>query len=446
MKKATVLFSLAFALYSCSIFKTKPLPYPEGVIFPVEKEEELVYEGEIIDSLVRSGENLFFSTRNGSVYCIDGRERRVQWQYKTSETLDSPVYLNEKNIYVFDEENTLYSLSQEGRLRWSKKIAAEITSGIVEYKEKVCFGLIDGNFIALNYDTGDEVWIFKAGDAVKSQPFCGNGMIIFGCDDHYLYFLSENGSLLDKFKADDKIQSPILVDRNSLYFGTNDHNFYCLNLEKRKKKWKVRIGGKVLASPVSDGKRIFFLCWNSVLYCLNKNNGTIYWWKAIPSRSYYSLEVSGSLIVASSLSSQLVAYDIKTGNRRGYHEAGQEVKSNPVWLKPFLVINLYDYQQDSGRLLFLKKVLQVRMTSSKPSPHVPNEEIVFSAQALGFYLPEYEFYLKEGENQTVVQEKSNKSTWSWFPEKGGVYRVGVIVTDEKEEIKYEIPFVINEGN
>jgi len=162
----------------------------------------------------------------------------------------------------------------------------------------------------------------------------------------------------------------------------------------------------------------------------------------IPSRSFYRLEVSGEQVVVSSLSSVLMSFDVETGDKSGEFDAEQELRSNPVWFDPFLLISLYENQTDRGRLLFLKKIVSVSLRSSKQSPQKVGEEVSFTAYIRGFFIPQYEFYLKEGEEKVIVQEGSENNTWAWFPEKAGDYIVGVRVFDGKENAFAEIPFTV----
>jgi outer membrane protein assembly factor BamB len=442
MKKFTLLFLACIFLGLCSFFKSKITPYPSGVIFPVEKAGELAYEGKVIGFVSDAGGDLYLSTRRGLVYCLAGGRREILWKFEASEELTSSPFLGSENIYVYDRTSTLYCLSKKGRLLWKKKVKENISTGVTEFKKKIYIGTEQGFLFALSTASGEELWRFEAGEAIRSTPVFSNERIIFGCDDHSLYFLTEKGSLLDKVKTDNKIQPLPLAEKNYLYFGTDNHYFYCFNLAKRKKKWKVKIGGKIFSPPVVDGKRIFFLCWNNVLYCLNKKNGHILWWKIIPSRSFYGLEISGESIVASSFSSLLVCFDIETGEEVGDYDADQEIKSNPLWVAPYLMFNLHDSLKDEGKLVFLKKILNVSLRSSEKSPQKVGAEIAFTVSAVGFFRHDYEFYLKEGEEERIVQEQSERNSWTWTPEKEGDYVVGVKVVDEKESLRAEVPFVI----
>ncbi|UCE42909.1 MAG: PQQ-like beta-propeller repeat protein [Candidatus Aminicenantes bacterium] len=457
MKKSAILLCVILFGHFCSIFKARVVPYPMGVIFPVEKEHELSYEGEIVSLIQTEDHFLYFSTRKGKIYCIDGQKREMLWEVDIPASLASPPYLTESRIYVNDNKNTLYCVDRAGKFLWETTLKGKITSGIAESGGQVYLGIENGLLFSLNADTGKELWQFQAEDAVRSNLVIWQDKLLFGCDDLHVYLVDNRGMLSAKYHAGGKTGKTLTVAENLLFFGTEDRYLHCVNLNRQKRKWRIRSGGATFVPPVVAGKRIFFLCWNCVLYCLNKNNGTILWWNSIPSRSYYRVEVIEKKVVVSSFSPELICFDILTGENKGSFSAAQEIKSNPTWLAPFLLINLHDPEKDSGLLQFLKKTVQVTLSSSKKSPNQPDEEITFRARDTGFHLPKFEFSLiryamarfypdilllfQQGEGE-VVQESSELNTWDWFPQEEGFYSVGVVVVDEKEKAQAKLPFLI----
>jgi len=182
------------------------------------------------------------------------------------------------------------------------------------------------------------------------------------------------------------------------------------------------------------------------------------WWSVIPSRAFYHLMIVNERIVVTSLSSLLMSFDVKTGEKIGEFQGADEMRSNPVWCDPYMLVSRYDSESDQGTLIFFQKLVAVELSPSKSSPQKINEDIVVTAAPSGFYLPEYEFSLtplfkwplnpyffvllgKEEEKQ-VVQEKSELNTWEWFPDEEGIYSIGAIVTDEREKAETAIPFLI----
>lgn len=442
----------------CSLFQSKIPPYPSGIIFPLVRHAELGYEGEIINLIRKSENRLYLSTREGKVYCIDGQKRKILWSYDVSDSLASAPHLGENAIYVIGERNSLYCLNTAGQLQWKETFTNKITSEIKANNRKVYIGTSRGEFLCLSANDGRELWRYQADDAIRSNPVIWKNLVLFGCDDHQLYFLNREGRLVRTFDTGGKLKATLLVDNDSLYFGTEDRYLHCVNLNRIKTKWKIRTGAETYIPPAVNGKRVFFLCWNCVLYCLNKKSGTILWWNSVPSRSYYRLEVVDEKIVASSLSPRIVCFGIRKGEKQGAFDASQEIKSNPVWFEPFLLVNLYHRDSNAGKLVFLKKEVKVTLLPSRSSPQKVNREVVVTAEATGFHMPDYEFFLtrlkkfkfypdifvfsRDGE-RTVVQESSEDNSWDWFPEQEGYYIIGVKVVDEREKAETEIPFVIN---
>jgi outer membrane protein assembly factor BamB len=457
MKKPAVLVCVILLTHFCSIFKAKVVPYPTGVIFPVVEDHVLSYEGEIVSSMQKDDHLLYFCTRKGKIYCVDGQEKEMLWDMDISTHLASPLYLTESRIYVYDSGSDLYCVDRAGELLWKKTLVGRITSEIQENNGQVYVGSENGLLVCLSADTGSELWKFQADDAVRSNLVVWQDRILFGCDDQQIYIVDQTGELRDRYNAGGKVGKTLQVNENLLYFGTDDKHLHCVSLEKLKKKWRIRSGGATFVPPVVAGKRIFFLCWNCVLYCLHKNNGTILWWNSIPSRSYFRVEVIQEKVVVSSFSPLLICFDIETGENIGLFDANQEIKSNPTWLAPFLLVNLHDPESDTGKLVFLKKEVKASLFPSKKSPGEPNEEITITARGVGFHLPEFEFSLTRyviasippgihiafpKEASQVVQQSSETRTWDWFPEKEGVYSVDVVVVDEKEEAHARLPYMI----
>lgn len=458
MKKLAIVCALLLVLCSCSLFRKKIPPYPSGIMFPVEEVHQIQYEGEINNPMKKRGTLVFISTRAGILYCVEGSSQVIQWQVKLSETLVSPPFLGEENIYVLDQDNNLFCLTGEGDILWQRVIGEDLTSRITEFRGNVCVGTDSGWFLAIDILKGERKWAFKAEDAIRSNPVVSDGKIIFGSDDHNLYVLSPAGNLIHKFAIGGKIRATLAVDGDYVYLGSGNREILCLDLKKRKRRWRVRTGGELLVPPIFHEKRGFFACMDNVLYCLNKKGGDILWWSVIPSRAFYHLMIVNERIVVTSLSSLLMSFDVKTGEKIGEFQGSDEMRSNPIWCDPYMLVNRYKPESDQGTLLYFQKLIAVELSFSKSSPQKINEDIVVTATPSGFYLPEYEFSLTslvkwplnpyifvllgKEEEKRIVQEKSEENSWEWFPEEVGIYSIGVTLTDEKEKAGTEIPFLI----
>lgn len=444
MRKRALCLILAIGFFSvqCALFRAKIPPYPTGLIFPIEEIFSVAYGGEIEGLMLRGDGNLFFSTRNGHVFCLDGLQKKILWSFKAQDEFFASPCLSADSLTIYDRSNKLYRLDLRGGLIWKKKIEGAITSELRENQGKIYLGLESGDLLVLDSNSAKEVWRFKTGGAVRAAAAFSGQLVVFGSDDGRLYFLTDKGRLVGSFAAGSGIQVAPAIDGDRLFFGSVDNHFYCLDVAKRSKKWSIQMGGWLSAEPVLDKKRLFFFTSNNVLYCLNKRSGDILWWQPLPSHSVFRLGLAGDKILASSFSPELACYDAETGKKSAGYSAPLNLKSNAVWFSPYLLVNIYDPQKEEGEIIYLVKQVKVALWPNKTSPQKAGEEIGFVTTTAGFFLPKFEFYVKEGEKSEVVQKESEKSTFVWFPQKEGVFAVGVRVNDGKEKAETEILFAI----
>lgn len=107
--------------------------------------------------------------RDGRVLALDRSDRTVVWQFQTSsEVLAKPLLL-EQTVVVMSQDGRVFGLRPEsGALRWvHDRTAPSLTlrglADPLESEGRVIVGLPNGRIIALDADTGTEVWEARAG-------------------------------------------------------------------------------------------------------------------------------------------------------------------------------------------------------------------------------------------------------------------------------------------
>lgn len=462
MKKIWVSLILLAGLPACSLFRARTAPYPEGIIFPLTETHSLDIEGEVRESLRLRGDRLYFTTHEGQVYGVDARERKGEWEFRMDAEAASRICVGEEHVYAWDAAGTVYCLNADGDLMWKAPLSEPLYEGGKEGTAHLFLATTAGELLALDKATGETVWRFKAGDSIRCEPACFSGTVAFGCEDGYVYVLSSDGRLAGRFAAGGAVRGGILLDADRLFFGSFDHFFYCVELPDLKLRWKVGTGGGIDNPPVLDHRRVYVISRNNVLYCFARKSGTVLWWSNVPARSRFRPELINDRITAASRSTRLICFDAQSGQDRGRFDAEMELRANPVWYAPYLVLVHFDGHTGKGRLSFLEKEVKASLVFSKTAPQSPNEDIEVRVEAAGFFQPEYEFFLTRhllvqfglhftipvqiGEARRVVQERSEKNSWDWFPEEPGLYVIEVKVNDEREEVSSEKAFLIAKGD
>jgi len=443
VRKAPVFF-LLLLLFSCSLFRPKVQPYPTGVVFPLEEAGQVPFEGKLNRTLAGGeGGRFYFSTDRGHLYCLDSAAQQISWHQANPSPFGGPPSLGPEQLFVWDQDNIVSCFDKQGKPVWKTKVPDKISSPISLDRERIYVGTETGDLIALSQATGDPAWRFRTKGAIAAAVAFYGDSIILGSADGSVYLLSPKGVRRGAIALGSPVLVTPLVDGHRLYVGAEDSCFHCYDLRSLKRKWKIKAAGRLLASPSADEKRVYLQASNSVLYALDKSGGAILWWWIAPSRSSYELAFDGQRVLVTSHSPLLFSLERKSGKVVGKYEAKSEIRSNPVWTEPNLVFATFDTPADRGIITFLRKEVKVEISASLSSPQLAGTEVSLTASATGFYLPRYEFYLRQGEERSVVRKAAEIKSWVWFTEKEGTYAVGVRVSDEKQVKEAEISFEIS---
>ena len=154
----------------------------------------------------------------------------------------------------------------------------------------------------LDRETGKLLWSFKTGARITSSPAVADGLVYFESYDGYLYALDAvAGTLAWKFHTagerrftakslhgfipsgesmpdpfDVYLSSPA-VWKSSVYFGSGDGNVYALSATTGKLRWKFHTGNVIHGSPAIAAGTLYIGSWDSYLYALDATNGAVRW-------------------------------------------------------------------------------------------------------------------------------------------------------------------------
>jgi outer membrane protein assembly factor BamB len=449
MKKITPLLgpALVLALISCSLFRGKPVAYPRGLMFPLEEAASLDYGGRMVGAPVRESDRLYLATDRGLICAIDLAARKTSWEFVALDPLVCAPVLDGDNLAAAGTGGRVYCLDKAtGGLRWQKDVPGLAVAWMVSSEGRLVLAGREGPVLALAFQDGAELWRRGLDSPLAAGPVLwtwGRPHVLLFTADRRLECLSLEGRTAFALELKKTPSSEPLLDRNLVFYGGLDRSIQCFDLSARKTRWTVRLAG-VTTSPLRiQGSELYLWTSSGALYCLDKSNGNVDWWKSVASRLSFPPAVVGDKIVLSVASPSLVSFDVRTGKETGSFSTGLELLGPALWFEPYLLVNGFDPAANTARLLFLKKQVKVVIKASKQSPQGLSEEINFTAQAAGFFRPQYEFSLTGPSGTEVVQKMSEEDTWSWYPDKEGEYTVKVLVTDEREKAEGEMSYTIS---
>jgi len=272
---------------------------------------------------------------------------RLKWKFHTGGMVISSPAVAGGIVYLGSSDGNFYAVDAEsGAQKWKFEIRSRVPSSPAVSGGVVYFGAYDGNFYALDAASGKLNWKFKTGDVVHASPAIADDTVFIGSWDSYFYAI-ETGTGRERwrFKTGEDpdthnqvgIRSSASVADGIVYFGCRDSNFYALDAKSGEKKWVYgNKGSWVVSSPaVKDGKVYFVTSDSSLLYALDAKSGQVQ--HAVNFNHWYlysSPAIAGGALYFGSTQGKLFSVDLADFKTRWSFETEGSKKNGATYTKP----------------------------------------------------------------------------------------------------------------
>lgn len=235
-----------------------------------------------------------------------------------------------------------------------------VTGHRVEASPTVAGGVVyigsrDGWFYALDEATGALKWRFKADAGVSSTAAVAQGVAYFQSNANTLYAvdlkthrarwsrplgadIAFNSAFPASGNADYWTSSPLLHE-GVIYVGGGDGAVHAVSASDGRSLWRTQTGGRVRASPATDGRRIFVGSFDGVFYALDPRTGAKVWTFRTEGNSFFPVghiqataAVADGKVIFGSRDYWIYALDAGTGTLawKTQHEGSWIVSSGAV--------------------------------------------------------------------------------------------------------------------
>jgi len=153
------------------------------------------------------------------------------------------------------------------------------------------YGNSAGYIKAIAIRSGKFLWQTRIRGPVYSTPVSSGGVIVLGTVDGEIIGLNpSSGRQLWKVATGRPVMSEGVTEDNCVYIGGGDRSFYKIDAKTGKINWQFPgVSGLMQGKPVIAGSSVIFGAWDTYLYCLDKNSGTLRWkWSNGKSQKLYS--------------------------------------------------------------------------------------------------------------------------------------------------------------
>jgi outer membrane protein assembly factor BamB/exopolysaccharide biosynthesis protein/Icc-related predicted phosphoesterase len=202
-----------------------------------------------------------------------------------------------KEYYSKSTENhdlgndSINSLYPDVKIKWKLETGGIITNTAAVDGNRVIAGNETGEVYCINLQDGKIIWKYKARNAVYSTPAIEGNNVVFGSCDSSIYCLNvENGEKIWKVKTNHTVIGSPAIENGIVYIGGSDGNFRAISIDSGKPVWTFAgIKGYVESKPLLYDSKIIFGAWDTNLYALNKEDGTLAWiWNNDHPRLHFS--------------------------------------------------------------------------------------------------------------------------------------------------------------
>lgn len=165
------------------------------------------------------------------------------------------------------------------KAEWVYHSSANVASTPAYGNGLVIFGNSLGKIEAVSVKNGKPKWSYQTGGGIFSSAAIDGHKVIIGSGDGNIYCLNvTNGNLIWKLKTEAAVLGAVTIDKHIAFIGGSDHNFRAIDIASGREVWKFNgLKGAVVSKPLIYEDKIIFGAWDTNLYALNKNDGSLAW-------------------------------------------------------------------------------------------------------------------------------------------------------------------------
>ncbi len=265
-----------------------------------------------------------------TLYSLDPKTGALNWSYDngTGRYIDSPLVLP-TGIFAPSTDTKVYAIGFDGLpLRDPFVTEKEIwaTPGSDTQCECMFVASMDHRVYSVDASTGKMQWATDdLGGAIVGTPALSEDrkLYIGTFAEEMVALEADTGAEVWRFAAQDWIWGGPAIGGDALYFGDISGTFYALDRAKGTQLWKIEPGtSSIVDTPLVVGDTIYFTVEEGLLMAVN-TDGSIRWQEKFDGNTYASPAAAGDLILVTTSQPEalLVAFDASGVQKWAFSDA-----------------------------------------------------------------------------------------------------------------------------
>lgn len=235
-------------------------------------------------------------------------------------SLHHKYYTSDNRMY----ERPSYSVNDSFpnvKNKWLTKIGRTIYSSPILWQDYLYVGDDSGFLTCLSMDNGSKVWEFQTKNRIVGTPAVNNGIIVVGSADKNIYGINAlTGECIWVYPTKEAVLGAVAIENDIAYVGGSDNTMRAIDIKTGKLVWEYsQIRGYIETKPLINENKLIFGAWDTNLYALDKNNGSLLWsWNNDSKGMHFSPAVvwpvaANGKVFFSAPDRFLTALDVETG-------------------------------------------------------------------------------------------------------------------------------------
>jgi glucose dehydrogenase len=271
---------------------------------------------------------------------------KAKWEYKSG-PIKAPPGVHDGAVYVGDLDGVFHCVdAATGTKRWKFDTGSEISSGVSFTSDSVLFGSGDETLYSLTRD-GKVKWKFKVpgGPVLGTPAVTGDRTFAAGCDSQLHVLDTGTGKEVgNSVNLGGQVGATVAVSGDQLYVGTMTNQVLGLDWKQGKVLWEFEPPRRqaFYASAAVTDKLVIVGCRDKHVYALDRKTGQQVWSFGTKKKVDGSPVVVGQRVFVGSFDGNLYVLDLATGAELNRFELGHEIAGSPAVGGNCLVIGTTD--------------------------------------------------------------------------------------------------------
>lgn len=273
-----------------------------------------------------AGGVVYAGTESGDLLAVDAGTGELAWRVRTGTAVRGGIVVGPRALYARADDGAIAAFAREdGRVLWRRAIGA--TSAPVWLDGVVANGTRRGTVVALDGDTGEELWRFETGSAIRgSVASAGRGVLAGNIAGRLVMLGARDGSLIAERRFSGHFDGPVLAFGDGAIIAGPSPAVTALR--GFQEVWSVETGEPTRQAPVRL-KDTVLVDASPDLLAFDLATGTRRW-RYTTTALVVTFGAGERLVVVGTHAGEVHGLDARTGERRWRYRTNGSIRGAPI--------------------------------------------------------------------------------------------------------------------